>query len=381
MGRFMHEVDLNGLRVRVFSERSVFNTTLWENVWKKLSTLSTVKNVRDPIVCLPDLQEDVLLPSGCAMVTDSGLVIPEALGDFECGITMLSIKSDVKEGEVLRLMSKIRSSILRGKPIRMEVSVENFEEAISKGPGHFKEYPMTDEEFKYAEQGELGVPRELLNLAKFELLRIDGGNHFLEIDRVEGSEELLFLIHNGSGSIGSFVQTKWIYKGLRMAGGAISMIKAGTTAFSSYFKALQALYNYARMRRYLLANMVINVAERVFHKGIEAKVIGDVSHCSIELLKDEMVYRNGAIRAEGSSIILGVPGGHSYLVRPDEEVCKALNSLNHGVGRVRRGHKFRSVEKVMRILKEERLARPVARLIPIVSLNSNYRIRQFTQVI
>ena len=210
------------------------------------------------------------------------------------------------------------------------------------------------------------------------LATIGGGNHFVEVQRVDKVEnrplahawgvregQLAFMIHSGSRNVGKYIGGMWRdkakaiwQKGLKYPDSQIFPLSTHShpELVASYLQAEATAANYAFVNRLLLAEL-LRLRLREVYKDVEAPLIYDLPHnITLPQLKDvetlyttslqskiqnpkskieKWVTRKGACPAHvGQPVIIpGSMGAYSYLMvgRGNPAFC---NSVSHGAGRI-----------------------------------------------
>ncbi|NEU79545.1 RtcB family protein [Nostoc sp. UIC 10630] len=189
------------------------------------------------------------------------------------------------------------------------------------------------------------------------LATIGGGNHFVEVQRVDKVEnrplahawgvregQLAFMIHSGSRNVGKYIGGMWRdkakatwQKGLKYPDSQIFPLSTHShpELVASYLQAEATAANYAFINRLLLAEL-LRLRLREVYKDVEAPLIYDLPH-NITLPEGKgWVTRKGACPAHtGQPVIIpGSMGAYSYLMvgKGNPAFC---NSASHGAGRIR----------------------------------------------
>ncbi|MEH1941286.1 MAG: RtcB family protein [Nostoc sp.] len=188
------------------------------------------------------------------------------------------------------------------------------------------------------------------------LATIGGGNHFVEVQRVDKVEnrplahawgvregQLAFMIHSGSRNVGKYIGGMWRdkakaiwQKGLKYPDSQIFPLSTYShpELVASYLQAEATAANYAFVNRLLLAEL-LRLRLREVYKDVEAPLVYDLPH-NITLPEGQgWVTRKGACPAHAGQpvIIPGSMGAYSYLMvgRGNPAFC---NSASHGAGRI-----------------------------------------------
>ncbi|MBD2519888.1 RtcB family protein [Nostoc sp. FACHB-973] len=189
------------------------------------------------------------------------------------------------------------------------------------------------------------------------LATIGGGNHFVEVQRVDKVEnrtlahawgvregQLAFMIHSGSRNVGKYIGGMWRdkakaawQKGLKYPDSQIFPLSTSShpELVASYLQAEATAANYGFVNRLLLAEL-LRLRLREVYKDVEAPLVYDLPH-NITLPEGQgWVTRKGACPAHAGQpvIIPGSMGAYSYLMvgRGNPAFC---NSASHGAGRIR----------------------------------------------
>ncbi|MHC5935681.1 RtcB family protein [Nostoc sp.] len=189
------------------------------------------------------------------------------------------------------------------------------------------------------------------------LATIGGGNHFVEVQRLDKVEnrtlahawgvregQLAFMIHSGSRNVGKYIGGMWRdkakatwQKGLKYPDSQIFPLSTHShpELVASYLQAEATAANYAFVNRLLLAEL-LRLRLREVYKDVEAPLVYDLPH-NITLPEGQgWVTRKGACPAHlGQPVIIpGSMGAYSYLMvgRGNPTFC---NSASHGAGRIR----------------------------------------------
>ncbi|MEH2440365.1 RtcB family protein [Nostoc sp.] len=188
------------------------------------------------------------------------------------------------------------------------------------------------------------------------LATIGGGNHFVEVQRVDKVEnrtlahawgvregQLAFMIHSGSRNVGKYIGGMWRdkakatwQKGLKYPDSQIFPLSnhSHPELVASYLQAEATAANYGFINRLLLAEL-LRLRLREVYKDVEAPLVYDLPH-NITLLEGQgWVTRKGASPAHAGQPVI-IPGSmstDSYLMvgRGNPAFC---NSASHGAGRI-----------------------------------------------
>ncbi len=186
------------------------------------------------------------------------------------------------------------------------------------------------------------------------LATIGGGNHFVEVQRVEAVEDrarawewgvregqLAFMIHSGSRDVGKHVGVAWVDKARAAWPAGEPFPESGILPLAEpalvaeYLRAEATAANYAFLNRLLLAELLRQTLRELFG-DVEAPLVYDVPHNLTLPYEGGWLARKGACPAEKNQpvIIPGSMGAASYLMVGRGEPA-ALQTASHGAGRSR----------------------------------------------
>jgi tRNA-splicing ligase RtcB len=249
-----------------------------------------------------------------------------------------------------------------------------------------------------------------------------GGNHFVELqvvdEIVDGAHafewgvrrgQLAIMIHSGSRALGAFIGGEWMERARAKWPEGAKHPESGIFTLHGedaerYVTALRTASNYANVNRLLLAEMVRDRTREVFGRDVEMPLVFDVPHNTVTREEERYVHRKGATPAyDGQPVLIpGSMGQSSYLLvglGSDEH----LRSASHGAGRARprgdmrksaaRGEDlglaavecitlrrermieeapaaYKDVVPVVKIQADVGIARPVARMRPLLTFKA-----------
>ncbi|MBU8894256.1 RtcB family protein [Corallococcus sp. H22C18031201] len=186
------------------------------------------------------------------------------------------------------------------------------------------------------------------------LATVGGGNHFVEVQRVEAVEDrarawrwgvregqLAFMIHSGSRDVGRHVGIAWQERARRAWPTGVPLPDSGILPLAdeaqvaAYLTAEATAANYAFLNRLLLAELLRQTLRELFGE-VEAPLVYDVPHNLTLPHEGGWLARKGACPAglEQPVIIPGSMGATSYLM-VGRGNAPALESASHGAGRAR----------------------------------------------
>ncbi|MFH0965698.1 MAG: RtcB family protein [Planctomycetota bacterium] len=338
------------------------------------------------VVATPDIHIGFGVPIGCvAGVKD--YIVPAAVGyDINCGMRIVRTPFEAKGVDIEKLAYSFRRDIPLGEGKRnVRLSKEDLRKVLAEGLRGLRKIRVQherlreglsreelDEDIEHAEEGGSmegdpdAVSSHAMDRGQAQLGTLGGGNHFIEIQRVDRIEDekvarrfglfegqLVVMIHSGSRGLGHQVCTDSIRKGpaIPSIGGTLRYLHADSEDGKRYAGAMRAAANYAFANRQFLAALVrINIRRALGE--VELPIVYDVPHNMAKLedgpLGKLWVHRKGATRAfpaermKGTEyedvgqpvLIPGSMGTASYVLVGTREAEATLYSVNHGAGRV-----------------------------------------------
>ena len=204
-----------------------------------------------------------------------------------------------------------------------------------------------------------------------QLGSLGGGNHFIELQRVEkildpeGAKslgifkgQLTVMIHSGSRGFGHEIGGSYMKKakqlnekqGIREITG-LSYFPLSEKSAKQYIGAMNAAANFAYVNRAVMAALVKGNISRMYH-GIKTSLLYDVTHNMAKFEthggQELLIHRKGSTRAFDKTRMKGTPfadtgqpvlipgsmGTASYVLLGISSGEKSLFSVNHGAGRV-----------------------------------------------
>lgn len=241
-------------------------------------------------VGLPDLHPGKGSPIGAAFLTE-GVVYPTLVGnDIGCGIGLW------RTG-------------LTAKAIKREAWAERLRNLDGEWDGDTTEF--------LASRG--------IETAGFEhsLGTIGSGNHFAELQSIEGDPHVYLCVHSGSRGFGEAILREHIER--HGANG----LAIGTSEAERYLTRHDHAKIWASANRELIAT-------RIFEKlNIDGTRIVDICHNQVERHNEGLwIHRKGAAPSTAGPVVIpGSRGAFTYLVTPKQPVEHSAFSLAHGAGR------------------------------------------------
>jgi len=371
---------------------------------RQLANAAMLPGVVQPVIGMPDIHEGFGLPIGGVMAVEShGVISAGAVGyDINCGVRLLRTDleaSHLNKEMLYKLIQRIEHYVPTGigkkgrhkgitRRIFDDVVHDGVEAVIRAGFGSRVDLEYIEDGGRLAGADISAVSRQAQERGEEQLGTLGGGNHFIEIQRVDRilNEELAeafgllegqvaVMIHTGSRGFGHQIATDYtriLWEAAKKYG--IEVPEKGLAAApidskegKSYYKAMAAAVNFAFSNRHIIMCDVIRAFEDVLKKSAESmgfKLVYDVAHNIAKwerhVGRDLLVHRKGATRAlpAGHSqnparymrtghpaLVPGSMGTGSYVVVGKDELAESFFSVNHGAGRRLSRTRARSITK------------------------------------
>ncbi len=340
---------------------------------------------------MPDIHQGYGVPIG-SVVALEGAIAPAAVGyDINCGMRLILTPLDYDDvKDKLTLLAKtLRRFIPLGEGKRnIRLPKAKFNSILEGG---LKAYLKTDtgnadlEDFRREDEeradmervedkgsmkGDVrAVSQKAYERGHTQLGTLGGGNHFIEVQRVQKvfdeklaqrfglrKNQITVMIHSGSRGFGHQVGGEYMklarkLNAKRSPNNYLCFLESDTEEGRRYIGAMHAAANFAFANRQIMCAFVRGVLRTIFGE-MELPILYDVPH---NIAKYEVhgergmwVHRKGATRAFPPSrmkqtqwsdvgqpvLIPGSMGTASYVLVGTEESSESLHSVNHGAGRV-----------------------------------------------
>ena len=365
----------NDMRVpaRFYASEKMLDEIFRDRSLEQLVNVATLPGIKKYALAMPDMHEGYGFPIGGVAAIDykEGVISPGGIGyDINCGIRLLrtgknfnEIK-DYIENLAESLFKEIPSGVGKGGKLKLsdkeldEVLNEGAKWVVRKGYGNMDDIESIESEGSLKEADASLVSFHAKNRGKDQIGTMGGGNHFVEIDRIDEiydkdgadkfglqKDQIMLLIHTGSRGLGHQVATDYIKTMIRAMPKyniKVPDIELACAPFSSregqnYFAAMSAAANFAWANREMITWHVKKVWEDIFvGKENEISLIYDVAHNIAKIERQTIVHRKGATRAFPNQpvIIPGSMGTASYLLMgTDKAMEESFGSVCHGAGR------------------------------------------------
>jgi tRNA-splicing ligase RtcB len=342
------------------------------------------------VIATPDIHFGYGVPIGCVLAMEDAIV-PAAVGyDINCGMRLMTTPLRAAQVNVPKLTHSAARDIPLGEGKRnvhfssrqLRVLLAQGLDGLAQvagGTPHrvweaYDEAEVAQDARRCEQFGHLDGDPDALTPRALErgvpqLATLGGGNHFVELQRVDAvlderladrlgifAGQLVVMIHSGSRGLGHEVGGHYMKLAAQRTADQcpnrhLCFLPTDSPDGRNYIGAMNAAANFAFLNRELMTLLVrLNLRK---HLGrMELPIIYDVPH-NMAKLEDHLgrrlwVHRKGATRAFPASrleadspykdvgqpvIIPGSMGTASYLLMGNEQSAATLHSVNHGAGR------------------------------------------------
>ncbi|WP_141594109.1 MULTISPECIES: RtcB family protein [unclassified Myxococcus] len=377
---------------RIVADSELLQQMVQDRSVPQLVNVTTLPGIQGFAIGMPDMHEGYGFPVGGVAGTalPDGVISPGGIGfDINCGVRLLA--TGLRHEDVKEVLPKVAHDLARSIPTgfgrhgRLSLAPEQMDRVLTEGVPYLVDVLGlgTPEDVDYLEaRGCLdGADTAKVSVRAQErghdqLGTLGGGNHFLEVQRVErvlDSEaapalglfegQLTVLIHTGSRGLGHQVCTDAVRtmdralarEGIQLVDRQLACAPLSSAEGQDYFAAMCAAANFAWANRQVLTHRVREVFRRWFGDRSAAwpRIVYDVAH-NIAKLEPHggqrlCVHRKGATRAFGPGhpelpaayhqvgqpvFIPGSMGTASFvLVGQEAAEAISLSSACHGAGR------------------------------------------------
>ncbi len=394
-GKYVWRIEKeNGMLVDavILTDRETIDDPQFREAMKQLMNVASLPGVVKEVYGMPDIHWGYGFPIGgvAAFDSKSGIISPGAVGfDINCGVRLMKTDLSSEGVNVRKLVEEIykavpvgvgsRGDLKVGKKGLRKVCLEGARFAVKSGYG-------LEEDLNFIEDGGVlqfadpdVVSQKAYDRGKDELGTLGGGNHFIEVQRVDEiydefvarafglfEGQLVVSVHTGSRGFGHQIATDYIKimrDGLKKHNANIpdkQLINAPIDheLGRAYFSAMACAANYAFANREIIGHLVRKSIWKVLGKSVKVDLLYDLAHNIAKLERYEVdgkkrwlvVHRKGATRSFGPGnpsvpeayrshgqpvIIPGDMGSESYVLVGTKKAEEwTFGSSAHGAGRV-----------------------------------------------
>jgi tRNA-splicing ligase RtcB len=392
--KYKNEMRTRGI---IYADEKMIRSVVKDNAPEQVANVATLPGIVGSSLAMPDIHWGYGFPIGgvAAFSMDDGVVSPGGVGfDINCGVRMLTTNMDLDDvaPRIKELVNAMFENVPSGVGSRGKVHVDNqtlrrvLEDgakwAVDEGYGWDGDLEHLEENGCYEIADSEKVSQKAIERGKPQLGSLGGGNHFLEVQKVEKilqpeiankwgvthEDQVVVMIHTGSRGCGHQIASDYIRVmeragqkyGIKLLDRQLACAPVQSEEGQDYLKAMACGANYAWTNRQMILHWVRKSFGSVFNRPPEdmgLKVIYDVAHNIAKIEEHEVygkktelcIHRKGATRAFGSGrnevpeeyrdtgqpvLIPGDMGTASYLlVGTDAAMKESWGSTCHGAGR------------------------------------------------
>jgi len=354
-----------GMRVpgRVYADDLLLEKMKLDRTLAQCANVAHLPGIYSWSITLPDGHEGYGFPIGGVAATDyeEGVISPGGVGyDINCGTRLL--RTNMVESEIRPVLPRLLDTLFNyipsglGSRGQIKVSQVELEKVLSDGVEWAidRGYGWSEDAARCEEEGcmETADPSKVSPTAKSrgspQLGSLGSGNHFLEIEKVDGIfnektakifgidkvGQILVFIHTGSRGLGHQVCSDY----LRVMDRAVSKYRielpdrelacapGKSREAEDYIQAMGSACNFAWANRQMITHWTREAFEKAFNKTAESlglKLIYDVAHNIAKIEEHQIegkgvkvyVHRKGATRAFPPSH-RSIPAAYSEVGQP-----------------------------------------------------------------
>lgn len=398
IGECLYEISKTGamkVAARFFANEKLLQKVKEDKSLWQLANVATLAGIQKFALAMPDMHEGYGFPIGgvAAFDLEDGIISPGGVGyDINCGVRLLSssMSKDEIKPHLVDFMNQLQRDIPSGvgSSGALTVSIVELNKVLEEGVRWaVKKNYASEEDMEHCEASgriEFAEPDLVSDLAKKrghdQLGTLGSGNHFLEVQYVEGIfdekiaaafglfvSQVVIMIHSGSRGLGHQVCTDYVRLfnknldkfGFELPDRELACAPLKSKEGQDYLKAMSAAANFAWTNRQLMTHFTRAVWNNILKRDKnELKLVYDVAHniAKVEehkiggIMKKVCVHRKGATRAfppnhaetpraykkVGQPVIIpGSMGTSSYVLAGTETAMReTFGSVCHGAGRV-----------------------------------------------
>jgi tRNA-splicing ligase RtcB len=382
----------------IFADDKMIQSVKGDNAPEQAANVACLPGIVGKSLAMPDIHWGYGFPIGgvAAFDADNGIISPGGIGyDVNCGVKL--VRTDLTVHDVGRDIKKLIDTIFNNVPSgvgekgKLRLSIGQIDEvleggarwAVEQGYGWEDDLASSEENGRMSTADSSKVDTKAKQRGAPQLGTLGGGNHFLELQRVEkildpeaakafgihSVDQIMVSIHSGSRGCGHQIASDYIRTmeqairkyNISVPDRQLACAPVNSNEGQDCFKAMSAAANYAWANRQLILHWVRESFESTLGRKAEEmgmSCVYDVAHNICKLEEHEFegkrrklyVHRKGATRAFDKSrpevpakyrevgqpvLIPGDMGTASYvLVGTAHAMKETFGSTCHGAGRL-----------------------------------------------
>jgi tRNA-splicing ligase RtcB len=345
-----------GMRVegRIYASHAMIEHIVSDRAPEQVANVATLPGIRGASLAMPDIHWGYGFCIGGVCATDpaqGGVISPGGVGyDINCGVRLVRTGLEYKQDVAPRikrlvdaLYDRVPAGVGRGGPFRF--TAKTIRPLLERGPRALRSIgTVTSRDLAYTEAGGCLAGADPAALSPRAIERgldqcgtLGGGNHFLEVQRVDevfdraAAEamglhrgQVCVMIHSGSRGLGYQVCDDTLRAlrkvperyGIELPDRQLACAPLDSPEGKHYLAGMRAAANFAWCNRQLLTHEARQAFAEVFGKRANLELVYDIAHNIAKVETHDVdgvptkvcVHRKGATRA--------FPPGHPEL--PDE---------------------------------------------------------------
>ena len=397
IGAHTYQIEPEGaMRVPgiVYGDEQLLQTDQ-QQALQQVCNVATLPGIVKASIAMPDIHWGYGFPiGGVAAMSEDGVVSPGGVGfDINCGVRL--IRSDLTVDDVRPRMEALLHELMRRIPTganqrgALAVTARELRLAVERGVPWLAERGLAGgEDLDRIEEGGAlpgahaeAVSSHALERGRTQLGSLGGGNHFIEVQRVEEvldahaavvygvfAGQIVVMIHSGSRGFGHQTCTDHVQHmaadlgrwGYHLPDRQLACAPIASPEGRDYLAAMACAANFAFINRSMMTEEARGAFETVFRlprSRLGLDLVYDVAHNIVKREEHEVdgtwrtlwVHRKGATRAFGPGrpevpaayrsvgqpvIIPGDMGTQSWLMAgTSTAMTESFGSACHGAGR------------------------------------------------
>ncbi len=399
----------------LYANAGIEKTLEGEEVIRQIANVACLPGIVGPSMAMPDIHWGYGFPIGgvAAFSLEDGIISPGGVGyDINCGIRC--IRTNLTSRAVSPVLDNLLALLYNTVPSGVgsstksfRVSRKEFRKILEGGCGWALKQGLAsnDDLDAHEDKGCIeGADPDAVSERAFErgmpqLGTLGSGNHFLEIDAVDGiydagtaerfglfKDQVLVLVHTGSRGLGHQICDDYVHSmlatasrfGIDLPDRQLACAPISSSIGRDYCGAMASAANFAFTNRQIITHLVRQAFEVQFGKGWGKLGMGLLYDCCHNIAKKETVsfggralrvciHRKGATRAlppgdtrlpdrfrkTGQPVLVpGDMGRMSYILAGDGNAGETFFSACHGAGRLLSRQKAKKFAKGRRLVEE-----------------------------
>ncbi|MDR3613028.1 MAG: RtcB family protein [Candidatus Obscuribacterales bacterium] len=362
--------EIKSVPVRLFLSEKLLEEAE-DNLFSQIVNATKFPGVK-LVVITPDTHFGYGVPVGCVLVTDGAVAMGPVGYDIGCGMMSASSTISAEAATPEKRLQFNRAVMKRvemgagGRSHRLKtLNKEAFMSLVKGGADEYIKIYGGSFDRSRAERNRIPVDDDWTppwggqgrpERGISQIGSLGGGNHFIELQRDEMTQNLFVQVHTGSRGFGHGLATNYFHlakeENPKIKQLDLGYFEPDSVHHRGYLNAVAAGGNFAILNRLVIFEQVSEAFDEVFGQPLD--LVYEISHNLVQNEWSEefgmcWVHRKGATRAfpahhpnlkdsifESTGHPVLIPGSnrsYSYILRPLPAVKNSAYSVNHGAGR------------------------------------------------